>query len=77
MEGLVTVFRSGDPARLALAQSLLERDHIEFTVKGEEVQGLFGAGVLGTGFNPITGGAELVVRAEDADRAKSLLSELQ
>lgn len=77
MEDLVTIFRSGDPGRFGLAQSLLEREHIEFAVKGEEVQGLFGAGVLGTGFNEITGGAELVVRAADADRARSLLADLQ
>jgi hypothetical protein len=71
----VTVFESGDPAAIAVAQSLLEEAEIEFFARGEGIQDLFGAGRL-CGFNPVVGPVQLQVAAEDADEAHAALKEL-
>lgn len=73
---LVTVFRTGDAGLIPLAKSLLESEGIEYLVRGETVQDLFGSGRVGAGFNIVTGPAEFVVRQPDADRARDLLQEL-
>jgi putative signal transducing protein len=73
----VTVFETGDPAAIALAKSLLDSAGIEFDAKGENVQDLFGVGRFPGGTNLVTGPVTFQVRAEDAARAKSLLSDLE
>jgi hypothetical protein len=73
---LVPVFRSGDAALIAVAKSLLDAEGIEYLVRAEPVQNLFGLGVLGAGYNVITGPAEFSVREEDASRARGLLEPL-
>ena len=65
---LVRVFTTGDPALVAFAKSLLESDDIEYFVRGEDLQNMFG---LAAG-----GPAEFWVREDDADRASELLAEL-
>ena len=70
---LTAVFSAGDPALIALAKSLLESERIDFVVRGEGVQDLFGWGRVGAGFNSVTGPAEFVVREQDAGRARELL----
>ena len=77
MSDLVTVFEAGDPALVALAKSVLESAGIEFAAKGEGVQDLFGFGRFPGGANLVTGPVAFQVSPEDADRAKSLLSELE
>jgi hypothetical protein len=72
---LVPVLRTADAGLMAFAQSLLENEGIENSVRGENVQDLFGVGRLG-GYNLITGPAELWVRADDEERARKLLDEL-
>jgi hypothetical protein len=72
----VTVLETGDPALLAVAKSLLEDAGIGFFAKGEGVQNLFGAGIVGTGFSPITGPVELQVSSDDAAEAQALLIDL-
>jgi len=74
---LVTVFATGDQGLVALVKSLLQSADIEFMVRGEGIQNLFGIGGLSaSGFNPITGPAEFLVSAEDADDARTLLEDL-
>jgi Putative prokaryotic signal transducing protein len=73
---LVSVFRTGDAGLIPLAKSLLDSESIEYLVRGEAVQDLFGSGRLGAGYNIVTGPAEFVVRQADADRARSLLADL-
>ena len=73
---LTTVLRTGDPAVIALAQSLLEGEGIEFLVRGEGLQDLFGWGRVGAGYNILTGPAEFAVRSDDAERARQLLHDL-
>lgn len=73
---LTTVFASGDPALIAVAKSLLEAEQIDYLVRGEGVQDLFGWGRVGAGYNIVTGPAQFVVREEDAQRARELLREV-
>ena len=72
-----TVLKTGNIALIAVAQSLLESAGIEYFVKGEGLQDLFGLGRMGTGFNPIAGPIELQVDKSSADEARVLLSDLK
>src|SRR2546428_12181014 len=57
---LEPVLRTADAGLIPLAKSLLEGEGIEYLVRGENLQDLFGAGRLG-GYNYITGPAEFLV----------------
>ena len=72
---LVPVLRTGDAGLIPLAKSLLEGEGIEYLVRGENLQDLFGAGRLG-GYNYVTGPAEFWVHTHDAERARTLLGGL-
>ncbi len=74
---LVTVLRTGNPALIALAKSLLSEAAIEYTTRGESVQNLFGFGQLATPFDIVAGPVEFQVREQDAQRAGELLSGLE
>ena len=67
----VTVFRSGDPGLVAVAQSLLEAASIEFFVAGAAVASLY-PGAVSRFAAP-----EIRVAAEDAEDARLLLQELE
>jgi hypothetical protein len=75
-EELVVVLSTGDKARLALAKSLLDSAEVKYSVQSDTVQDFFVEGRLGTGFNPLTGPAEVRVAIEDSDAAKSILADL-
>lgn len=75
-EKLVTVFETGNEAIVALVKSMLDEAKIRYLAQGEGVQDLFGVGVLGTGFNPITGPVVFQVMPEDAEYAKELLKDV-
>jgi len=68
---LVSVLATADPGVIAFAKSLLEREEIDYLVRGEGLESLFGLGRL-SGFGP----AEFLVRADDQDRARALLEGL-
>jgi hypothetical protein len=72
---LVPVLATGDPGVIAFAKSLLEAEEIDYFVRGDGLQDLFGLGRM-TGFNFATGPAEFLVRSDDADRARELLEGL-
>ena len=72
---LVCVLTTGDPGLIAVAKSLLDRDEIDYFVKGDGLQDLFGLGRI-SGFCYVTGPAEFWVREEDAERASELLEGL-
>lgn len=76
MSDLVTVFETGDPALVALAKSLLNSAGIDFAAKGEALQDILGLGRFPSGTNVLTGPVAFQVNAEDAEKAKSLLSDL-
>jgi putative signal transducing protein len=72
---LVSVFETGDAGLIAVAKSLLEGEEIDYFVRGDGLQDLFGLGRM-TGFNFAMGPAEFWVRVDDADRARDLLAQL-
>ena len=74
---LVAVFQAPDAGLTALAKSLLEAEGIEYLVRGEGVQDLFGWGRVSIGFNLITGPPVFFVRADDEERARVLLQDLR
>jgi hypothetical protein len=76
MSDLVTVFESGDLALLALAKAALDSAGIRFVAQGEDIQDLFGMGRLFSGYNPVTGSPRIRVAADNAERAREVLSEL-
>jgi hypothetical protein len=69
--GPVTVFKTNDPALLAVAQSLLEEADIEFNVAGEALLHLFPGGAVGTDMTP-----SIQVPADNAEEARELLKAL-
>lgn len=75
-EKLVTIFESGNEGIVALVKSILDEAKIRYLVEGEGVQDLFGVGVLGTGFNPITGPVVFQVMPENAEYARELLKDV-
>ncbi len=70
------MFAPLDGGLIAVAKSLLESEAIEYLVRFEGLQDLFGLGRWGTGFNLIVGPAEFWVRADDADHARERLEGL-
>ncbi len=76
-ERLVTVFKTGHEGIVVLVKSILDEAKIQYLAKGEGVQDLFGVGVLGTGFNPITGPVEFRVMPEDVKYAEELLKDVK
>lgn len=73
----VTIFESGHEGLIALAKSMLDEAGIEYVVKGEGVENLLGVGVMGTGFNPVTGAIQIQVLEDKANEAKELLKDLK
>ena len=71
-----SVFTTGDPGVIAVAKSLLDAEGIEYLVRAEGLQDLFGWGRLGAGYTILAGPAEFVVREDDAARARELLADL-
>jgi hypothetical protein len=71
---MVCVLRTTDEGLAALVKSLFDGDNIRYVVKGEGLQDLLGWGRIG-GFNYVVGPAEFLVHHDDADRARSLLTE--
>jgi hypothetical protein len=73
---MTPVLSTGDQAVIALAKSLLESEGIEYFVRAEGLQDLFGWGRLGFAYNIVAGPAQFVVRNDDAEHARELLSDL-
>lgn len=69
--GPVTVFKTNNPALLAVAQSLLEEAGIEFNIAGEALLNLFPGSAVGADVTP-----SVQVPAENAEEARELLKEL-
>src|SRR6185369_1813606 len=73
---LERVHVAGDPATIPIIKSLLDDAEIEYLVKGEGVQDLFGWGRIGTGFNFVTGPVEFFVASANASTAREILGHL-
>ena len=77
MGDFVTIFETGDPALVSLASSLLDSAGIDFATKGEALQDLFGLGRFPGGTNLVTGPVVFQVGPDDAEKARSMLRDLQ
>jgi hypothetical protein len=75
-EKLVTIYKTGNEAIVVLIKSMLDEAGIKYSITGEGLQGLLGVGVIGTGFNPLTGPVQLKVMPEDEEYAKELLKDI-
>ena len=73
---LVTVFKTPDPALVPVIHSLLQDAGIPYTIRNEEILGLFPATAVGLAIDPRSKGAEVQVPADRADEAKRLLEDL-
>ena len=77
-EELVTVFSTDSQGIAAVVKSILEEAGIEYNVKGEGIQSMYGVGVLGPGgFSPLTEPLEFQVIEEDAEKAIELLIDVE
>lgn len=76
-ERLVPIFETGNEAIIALVKSLLDEANIKYLVEGEGVENLIGVGVIGTGFNPVTGPVVFKVMPEDAEFAQKILKDVK
>ena len=76
-ERLVPIFETGHDGVIAIVKSLLDEAKIEYLIEGEGVQDLFGVGVLGTGFNPVTGPVVFKVMPENESLARELLKDVK
>ena len=72
---LVRVFATGDMGLIAIARSLLEGEKIDYFVRGDGLQDLFGLG-RATSYSFAMGPAEFWVRADDAENVRVLLQDL-
>jgi hypothetical protein len=75
-EKLVTVYKTGHHGTIAVVKSILDEAGIEYSVKGEGIQDLIGAGIFGVGYNPITGPVEFQVLEDNAEYARELLKDV-
>jgi|WetSurMetagenome_2_1015567.scaffolds.fasta_scaffold00249_23 hypothetical protein len=71
----VVVHETSHLPELVLIKGALEAARIPYNAKGEELQSLFGAGLLG-GFNPVTGTVKIVVEKSRADEAREIIGDL-
>jgi hypothetical protein len=76
-ERLVPIFETGHDGVIAIVKSMLDEAQIQYLAQGEGVQDFFGVGVIGTGFNPITGPVVFKVMPEDEDYARELLKDVK
>jgi hypothetical protein len=72
---LARVLATGDAGVIAIAKSLLDAEEIDYFVRGDGLQDLFGLG-RATGYSFAMGPAEFWVRFDDAARARVLLEGL-
>ena len=76
-QSLVPVYETGHEGLIAIVKSILDEAQIRYLAEGEGVQDLFGVGVIGTGFNPVTGPVVFKVLPEDAEYARELLKDVE
>jgi len=73
---LVKVYEGGNPALLAMVESLLEDGGIDFSTTSEGLQDFFAGGRIGGGYNIAIGPVMFYVRSEDEADARAILAML-
>ena len=74
---LVKAWESSNAALIPLYESLLQAAQIEFMVRGESIQDLFGWGRFGSGSNLVVGPVEFWVREENVEEARAIAQSLE
>jgi hypothetical protein len=74
---LVKIYEAGNPALLAVVESLLEDGGIDFSTTSEGLQDFFAGGRIGGGFNFAIGPVMFYVRSEDEADARAILATLE
>ena len=72
---LVPVYETGNAALVPVIESLLEDAGIEFMTRSEPIQHMFGWGTFGSNLNYVIGPVQFLVRAEDAEAARELITQ--
>lgn len=73
---LVKVYEGGNPALIALLESLFEDAAIEYSTTSEGLQDLFGWGRIGASYNFAIGPVMFYVRREDKAAAQAIVAKL-
>lgn len=76
-DDMTPIFSIPDAALVPVIESLLAGEGIAHYVHGENLQDLFGAGRIGSGFNVIAGLPVLYVDSTRVEDAKRLIDDLQ
>ena len=50
---------------------------IHFLVSNENIQNLFGAGIIGAGYNPLVGPIIIMVKEEDVEAVQEMLKVIE
>lgn len=74
---LVKVWETGNPALIALIESVLDDAGIDYSTSSENLQDLFGLGRFGSNYNYLIGPVKFFVRAEDEDEALKLIEQMR
>jgi hypothetical protein len=76
-EKAITIFKTGHAGIVAIVKSILDEAEIKYVTEGESAQNFFGAGVIGSGFNVVTGPVVFQVMPEDEEYARELLKDIE
>ncbi len=72
---IVTVYETTNLGELSVIKSIFEREHIHYYARGENLQNLFAAGLLGE-FNPVIGTIKIDVARKDVETATTILKDM-
>jgi hypothetical protein len=72
---LVTIYETSNLAELAIIKGMFEENNIHYNARGENLQNLFGIGLIG-GFNPMVGSIKIDVAEKDVDEAREIIKEI-
>jgi hypothetical protein len=72
---MVTVYETTNLAELSVIKAIFDREHIHYYARGENLQSLFAAGLLG-GFNPVIGTMKIDVEKNDVEKATIILKDM-
>jgi hypothetical protein len=73
---LVKIYEGGNPALIALVESLLDDGDIDFSTTSEGLQDILAGGRIGGGYNIAIGPVMFYVRREDEADARAILATL-
>lgn len=73
----VVLYRPANEAEFLVIGSMLDDREIPYMSRNKNIQNLFGAGSLGTGFNVITGEITILVNENDFEEASEVIRQFE